>query len=435
MPISDIVNVQITASSTGVAQAGFGVPMILSPNVSWIERTRTYSGIDGVALDFAATTPEYRAANAAFSQNPRPASIMIGRLANKPTQRRTITPVAVNSAVYTIRVGTATFSFTADSSATQAEIVTGLIALINAGTDNLTATGTTTLVLTADTAGGWDDVQVSDITLLSLAQDHADPGVTADLDAIALEDSTWYGIINLYNSAAMVTAIAAWAESHGKIFLYATQDSKCALDAFSGATDIMKTLNTSAYARTAGMYHPSNGAFADAAWAGRCLPLQPGSETWALKTLAGVAATKLTDTWRTNILAKRGNIYVTLAGRNITEFGTVADNEYIDVVRFSDWLKARIAESVFGALSDALNAKVPYTDRGIAALAAEVRGVLKEGADVGGLVADSIVVSVPKAADALPADKTARVLKNLNFSATLQGAIHRADPIKGTVSV
>lgn len=435
MSISDIVNVQVTASSTGATQAGFGVPLILSADVAWVERTRSYTGIDGVVLDVATTTPTYKAAAAAFSQNPRPEKIMIGRLANKPTQRRTITPVVANTTSYAIRVGAVTFTFASDSSALDTEIVAGLIALINAGTDTLTATGTTTLVLTGNTPGAWDDVEVLDPTLLSLAQDHADPGVAADLAAIKLEDNTWYGIVNLYNSAAMVTAIAAFAEANEKLLIFATQDSKCVLDAESGATDIMKTLKTAAYARTAGIYHPSPGQFADAAWAGRCLPLQPGSETWALKTLAGVAATRLTATWRTNVLAKRGNVYETIAGRNITQFGTVADNEYIDVIRFIDWVKARIAESVFTTLTDSNNPKVPYTDRGIALIAGDVRGVLKEGAAVGGLDADTIVVSVPKAKDAAPADKAARVLKNLNFSATLQGAIHTANPIRGTLTI
>jgi hypothetical protein len=196
----------------------------------------------------------------------------------------------------------------------------------------------------------------------------------------------------------------------------------------------MATLKSAAYARTMGIYHPSNGAFADAAWVGRCLPLDPGSETWAHKTLKGVTATRITPTWRTNILNKKGNVYETIAGRNITEFGTVADGEYFDVVRFVDWLKARIAERVFSTLTDQANSKIPYTNRGIALIVGDVRAVLKSGVAVGGLVEDTIVVSAPRAEDVDPADKAARLLKNVIFTATLQGAIHTAQ-IKGTVTV
>lgn len=69
-------------------------------------------------------------------------------------QVTTITPTAVNDATYFVAINGKGFSFTADGSATAAEIVTGLTALINADTDlPVTASGSSTLILTADTAG------------------------------------------------------------------------------------------------------------------------------------------------------------------------------------------------------------------------------------------------------------------------------------------
>ena len=72
MPLSDIVSVTISTQNPGVTQAGFGVPLILSQTVAWVERSRVYTDIDGVVADVAATTPEYAAANKIFSQTPRP---------------------------------------------------------------------------------------------------------------------------------------------------------------------------------------------------------------------------------------------------------------------------------------------------------------------------------------------------------------------------
>lgn len=66
----------------------------------------------------------------------------------------TITPTAVNSATYNLSIDGRAFAMTADGSATAAEIVTAFTALINADTDApVVASGTSTLILTAKSAG------------------------------------------------------------------------------------------------------------------------------------------------------------------------------------------------------------------------------------------------------------------------------------------
>jgi hypothetical protein len=280
----------------------------------------------------------------------------------------------------------------------------------------------------------WNDVEVLDLAdLLSIAQTHADPGVAADLAAILLENTTWYAIVNAYNSLAMVTAIAAWAEANGKLFLASTQDSAVITTAKSGTDDIGEALQAAAYARTSIIYHPATGSFIGAAWGGRVLPLDPGSETWAYKALAGVAQYTLTPTQRANALAKNVNIYETVAGLPMTNTGIVSAGEYIDVIRFRDWLVARIQERVASLLANAN--KVPFTDAGIAQVEAEVRAQLREGVGVGGLSDNPMPkVTVPKAKDVSSGDKAARILRNVQFDAVLAGAIHSL-VISGTVSV
>jgi hypothetical protein len=88
---------------------------------------------------------------------------------------------------------------------------------------------------------------------------HADPGAAADLTAINLEDGSWYAILNMYNSKLMALAIAAWAEANGKLYLCQAQDTPCEQTAAGGATDILASLKTAAYARTVGFYMRNNG--------------------------------------------------------------------------------------------------------------------------------------------------------------------------------
>lgn len=444
MPLADIVTVNISVQSAQVTQAGFGVPLILSHTAAWVERVRFYTSLTGVAADFATTLPEYLAAQALFAQSPAPQRIAIGRTSVDVTQRCKIKVKTVaSSTVYEFKIGTATASFTSDASATNDEIVTGLAtaienAIIGGAGSNYEVTtagsvGSKYVVLTSDSPNNWNKQEVVDVNLLSLEQDHADPGIAAALNEILLENSSWYSLVTLFNSRAYILAVAAWAETNEKLYVVASQDTPIINDSTSIASDVAFALKDSAYARTACSYHPSNAVFFDAAWQGKCLPLDPGSETWKFKTLSGVSPTVLTGTHQQNLADKNCNYYYTVGGVNITTEGTVAAGEYIDVVRFRDWLKARMSERIFAKLINAK--KIPFTDAGIAVIEAEIRAQLDEGVSVGGLASDpAYTVTVPKASAVSSGDKAARRLTGVSFTGTLAGAIHSLE-INGTITV
>ena len=56
---------------------------------------------------------------------------------------------------------------------------------------------------------------------------------------------------------------------------------------------------------------------------------------------------------------------------SITQNGKVAAGEWIDVIRFRDWLQEEITVNVFNALVN--SDKVPYTDDGIAIIETQIR--------------------------------------------------------------
>lgn len=428
MALSDIVNVTISSSSARVSRAGFGVPMILAADTtSWDvgERVRFYTSQDGIATDFASTTATYKMAARIFAQASPPSRIAVGKLANAPTQRWAVTPVVANDTVYQMEFNGNLIEYTSDGSATMAEIIAGLKADIDALSLGVTVSDQTTFMrIVANTPGAFFTANSLNTARLAIAQDHADPGVVADLDAIALQDSTWFAILNAFNSKAMAEAISDWAESAEKLFVAQTQDSAVSTLSLASDTGGSETLAKAVMAnfRTALIYHPEADAFADAALAGACLPLDPGSETWAFKTLAGVPTYELTATQRTNLVNKRCNFYEINAGIAMTNEGKVSGNEYIDVIRFRDWVKARIQEDVILLLARAK--KIPFTDAGIAGVGAIVLAVLKDGVALGGLSPDPApVVTVPKAADVSAGDKAARTLTGVKADAVLAGAI------------
>lgn len=440
--LSEHVTMTITQDSVGIARAGFGVPMILSCNAAFSERARSYSDLAGVGADFATTSPEYLAASAMFSQNPHPEKIMIGRAVGKPTQVYTLNITTVkNLHTYKLTVKgegvTATdVTYTSDGTALDAEIAAGLVAALNLVTGkNFTAAGATSpFTITGNAAGAWFSIESTEVGYIKIEQTHAEPATTlaTDLNAIQLESDAWYALVTLYNSDAYVKAAAAWCESSDAPKLYACElNNSETVTLAAGGGDTAQDLETLAYARTFTCYHPSPANMFAAAWLGKVLPLEPGSETWKFKTLAGVNPVALTSTHRTNLRAKTCNTIQTVAGRNITWEGNTLDGDWIDVQRGLDWLEDDMTKSVFEAFANAN--KVPMTDAGIALVQGRMIASLMRAFRKGIIDAD-FTVTVPKVTSISSTNRGLRILPDMKFSCRLQGAIHKTI-ISGVVSV
>jgi hypothetical protein len=431
--LADVVSVSITAQTSNPTQAGFGVPLILSnsSNASaWADVVREYADLTAMVADFATGTPEYKQASKLFSQNPRPPKVLVGKGTLRPTQRWAITPVALNSYTYRMTVNGTEVSFTSDASATVTEVIAGLKAAIDALALAVTVTDQTTYMrIVANVAGAFFSVGTADLANIGVAQDHADPGVATDLAAINLVRSDWYFLLTLYNSSAAVVAAAAWAQANGKFYVAQSQDTAIINTAAPG-TDVAALLKASAYDNASVWFSPTTDDFLDAGLIGVVAPYTPGDETWKFKTVQGCSVASFTSTQRTNMRAKNCNFYETTQGVPMTEEGQSASGKYSDLVRYLNYLQARVGERVFGRL--AAFPKVPYTDEGIAVVAGEVSGQLQED-EKRGAIASGWTVSVPKAASVSALDKTARTLRNVTFAATYAGAIHKV-LISGNVS-
>lgn len=442
MSLEDIVSVSITAQTTTVSRLGFGTPLIARYHNVIASTVREYKSLTAMTDDgWPSTDPAVLIATKIAAQNPKPASWKIGKRSTAFSQSCRLTPINTTEGfVYSfdIVVGstTTTISYTVPAAATVNSIATALQALIDAVAGVSAVDNTGSVQINTDTAGDLvdyvgisespDDWQFKDET--------ADPGIAADLAAIETVDPDgWYALILDSNSEAEILAAAAWIEARKKIFLCNTSDTEVVDNVVTN--DVMSDLQSFAYARTAIIYSQARLLnWTGAAWAGNRLPSDPGSSTWAFKTLASVQVdSALTGGQVAVIESKGGNVYRTIAGVNVTTFGITASGEYIDVTRFIDWLDARIKERIFGVLIN--NPKVPYTDTGVDLMRAQVLAQLQQGIAVGGLAADPApTVTAPLVADIDPSDKAARILPDINFQATLAGAIHKL-VISGVLSV
>lgn len=273
-----------------------------------------------------------------------------------------------------------------------------------------------------------------------------DPDEPAASVNAVIESADWYALMVIDNDAATVNGntfgarmvlIAAVVEASQKMFF---PELNATLDENLTALGLLEAEN---YDRTAVLYQfktALNGG--PAAWLGRMLPTDPGSNTWAYKTLAGVSANSgieadaLTTAQRDSILDDSGNIYTEIAGVPCTRNGTVLSGEWIDVIRGLDWLRQRLSERVFRLLAN--SPKVPFTDAGIALIENEVRAQLQVAQEQGVIApdtedADGFTVSVPAVVDTSAEDRTDRFLRPVTFDARLAGAIHLVQ-INGTVA-
>lgn len=437
MTITNHISISIANNSLGLARQGFGIAGIISHTAAWAERVRSYNSLAGVAADFPLTnSPEYLSAQALFSQEIKPKVIKILRASLAPTQRYQWTPTAANSTLYKIvasgpGITETECDYTSDASATVAEICAGMETLLSAvvGNNYTVTDNTTSLTITGDAAGDWFSLEPGNLTLQEIEQDHADPGIATDLAAIALEDNDFYCLLTNYNSNAMVLAADAWCQTQRKIYLFDVNET-AALNTSVGNSDTLDDVATLERARTPGIFHPSPKVMNAAAWAGKCLPKRVGSLTWDLQNLSGVPVFSLTATQRANLVARSANFYEYI-GKGWMVNGTTADGDWIDVQRGLDWIEEDMSKRVFEVLAG--NDKIPFTGPGIALIQNTMMATLDEAVSRGILASSPApVVSVPEVADISAANKTARILPDMNFSGTLAGAVHKVE-MTGTV--
>jgi hypothetical protein len=259
--------------------------------------------------------------------------------------------------------------------------------------------------------------------------DAGDADIVASIEAVRAESDDWYALAVLDHTEAKVLLAAAHIEALKKIFVTSTLDP---VTLTAATTDIAAQLAALKYTRTATIWSAEAAKWPEAGWLGRMLPTDVGAATWKFKTIVGIVADNLTDTQFNYASGKKCNVYVSIAGVNITSEGVMASGEYIDVTRFVDWLQSTMEADVYSLLVN--TDKVPYTNKGIAAIENILRSDLQAGVDNGGLAPDPAPsVSVPDALTVPLADKQSRTLNGITFAATLAGAIHKTQ-IQGYLS-
>lgn len=239
----------------------------------------------------------------------------------------------------------------------------------------------------------------------------------------AESENGWYVALAAGIPEEDLEDMAEWTEAREKMFGYA----------YAGPADNPVT-NT--YYRTFGICYGDDAGSGDpykhVAMAVRFLSYDAGSETWVNKSLASVSMSKFTDTEIDTIDKDPASYYIQVGDTGLVQGGKVRAGEWIDVIRFRDWLKNDMQLRILNLLVK--RPKVPYTDKGIGLVRNQMIASLKEGTRRGGIAEDQynsddelipgFTTSVPLAADLSDTQRKSRTLEDCTFSAILAGAIH-----------
>lgn len=261
----------------------------------------------------------------------------------------------------------------------------------------------------------------------------ASAGTSLDAGLAALAAAGgFYGVCVAARDIPTIHAVMTWAQTNHKLFGFSTAEA----DAINPATtDDLLSYNTAQNNQYCfGFTDPSAATnYLDVAAMSKCFSYVPGSENWSLQQLYGVTTSVLTEGARTAVLAKNGSTFQAYGNVSCTFGGKTGSGDWIDTIRFRDWLLNQIQVEVADNLTGP--AKVPFTDKGILTIKAGVGAALDQGVTNGGISPPSIdpvtgnlipsyTISAPKRFSVPTSQAQSRILNGITFSAELANAIN-----------
>lgn len=406
LPVSRYVSVQISLTTPGVTSEAINTGLIVgsSPVIDVTERMRQYADINEVAQQFPATSPEYLAADAWFSQNPRPSNLMLGRWVKTAAPAQLVggaLALAEQNIALWQAITAGSFQIT---TAAQAFQITGLSF---AGAANLNAVASTinTALAAAGASCAWNGAQFVFTTVATgaaasigylapatppigtdisarlkgtqatadhLAQGAAPETALSAVQAIdALYSSQFYGLVVPEGSDSDQEQIAAYVEACDPphYFGVTTQDTT-SLDP-AHTTDLAATLAGLGYNKTAVQYSTSS-PYAVCSYLARILTTQWTGENTAItlmyKQEPGIEIEPLSSQNADALEGKSCNVYTGVAnGAQIIEYGTSSSGEFTDTIIGADALALDVQAALFNSLYTTPT-KVPQTDPGMSIL-------------------------------------------------------------------
>lgn len=476
--ITEFADVSISVSPTGVSSGNFGILGFLAvdaagqaksgKDITSAERTRAYTSIDSVGLDWEATSEVYKAATAYYGQTPTPRDFTVlmnyvdahaAQLVGSATYATLAEINALGAAAaltLTVDGTDATtvvdVSSSADFDAVALAVQTA-VALIESGTTvvhdgvKFVATSPTTGAASTISFGGGElgvalgiDQVVArksdgfdiETPVVSLAEAVATgtPFVGLDLDK-TLRDK----LVAPANGNTTLE-VANWAEANKKIFMN-TSNSLDVLDA-NVTSDVASVAKSNTLRFTHSNFSKDANQYSGSAIFGRAASVNFDSVnstiTLNLKQLATITAEDLTPA---EFAAMRGKYCsaVVQIGKTTNAFvdSRMASGSWLDTTHGLMWLENRNETDMFNLLYQQ-STKVPFTQAGIntakAQLERSLQAAVRNGlagagfTPSGKFLPEGFEVTALSLAEVAASDKSNRAYNGLSYEMVGAGALH-----------
>ena len=258
--------------------------------------------------------------------------------------------------------------------------------------------------------------------------------ITDELDSLTIEHDDFYFLLSSSRTQSDLEECASWASANGKLFV-GQNDITDDVSTITTMAENIVSENAVIYAHDGGTAEED--PFVDGAIVGRIAPMQPGNTTWKFKQLSGVPVATFSNADISTLEDANVNTIVKKGGIVQTSEGLTTAGGFADITRAKAWLKARIEEAVQFELYNA--EKLSYDNTGIAVIVSALKSVLKQGVErrIIALNKDGKgmwTVKAPTRADIPSNDIANRILPDIDFEATVAGAIHSVN-INGVLKV
>lgn len=438
MALDDVISVTITANSRTPSRQGFGNQLCLAYHAQNVDLYRVYEDEAEVLADgHTALSRAYKMVAAAFSQNPRPPKVLLGRLPTASTQTFALTVTSnTEGAVVSLEVlDTAgvwqPITYTVPAAQTLTQVATAVELLVEAitGVTSSSAVDVITVTPTVNTA----PIGLRNPQNCTIKDNSTDSGYATALGNIFALTKDFYFVTTDHNSEVIGDAVAAWAQTNKRLYVTQTNDS---IEA-SGTGVFGSGQKALSYTYSAGLFVHDVTEYGACAMAAIGSVRDPGSFTWSLKPLLGITPAVLTSTQETNLKTAGWNFYVEVAN-DINGIwgdkggGAAFGGRFLDLTHGTDALTARLQEGILGVLANA--DKIDYTEAGIQPLVSKTKAVLRQFEGSRLLVTGSSSVTYTDPLDeTLEDDREDRYYPALKFASVYAGAVHRARII-GTIA-
>jgi hypothetical protein len=441
--ITEFVDVSIEVQDISAAQEGFGVPLVLGSH-ALDDRVKTYTGssadiLASVLEDFPATDPIYKCVASVLRQNPTVQLLKVGQIAaGDADASASLTAVdAADADWYCLFLASSRSLASALLCAAWIELRRKIFVFSSEDSDIPDAAESADLASQLKALGYHR----------TAAMYHHQAGVTLALatetvvavDEVATVTKTDH-TLRVGDTLTNSGAVDEVGLNGNKIVASVPTANTFTFDA-TGLDDVTETGVMSCEARY---------TFPEAAWAGKKLPLDPGSTTWKFSTLSGIVATPksiMSSSAKAAAIAKNANVYVEVASLGITQEGKMVSGRFIDLVRGIDWLTSQIESNVFTVMVQASQrGKVPYDASGLTLLEGAIREKLQLALDKNLLTyltddngnqredGQAFIISTLAAGAQEQADRVARIMRGFSFVAQAAGAVHKV-VIRGSVTI